>query len=63
MPELYAMKGTAGLRLQVTGNIVAGSIRHDAVAVNFLVGQGTQILQISMLVRTLRIRWLPALQR
>lgn len=47
VPELYAMKDTAyGLRLQVTGKIVAGSIRHDAVAVNFLVGQSPQILQI-----------------
>jgi cytochrome c-type biogenesis protein CcmE len=45
--EFYAIKDTAyGRRLQVTGNIVAGSIRHDAVAVNFLIGQSPQILQI-----------------
>ena len=47
VPELYAMKDTAyGRRLQVTGDIVAGSIRRGTVAVNFIVGQSPQILQI-----------------
>ena len=46
VPELYAMSDTAyGLRLQVTGNIVAGSIRRGT-AVNFIIGQSPQTLRV-----------------
>jgi cytochrome c-type biogenesis protein CcmE len=45
--ELYAMKETAyGMRIQVTGSVVAGSIRHEGSAVNFVIGQGLETLRI-----------------
>jgi cytochrome c-type biogenesis protein CcmE len=47
LPELYAMKDTAyGVRLQVTGSVVAGPIRHEGGAVAFVIGQSPQTLRI-----------------
>ena len=41
VPELYAMKDTAyDLRLQVSGDVVSGSIKREGKAVNFVIGEG-----------------------
>jgi cytochrome c-type biogenesis protein CcmE len=47
VPELYAMKDSAyGVRLQVSGNVVPGSIKREGSDVNFVIGQGPQTLPI-----------------
>jgi cytochrome c-type biogenesis protein CcmE len=44
---LYAMKDSAyGRRLEVEGDVVAGSIRREGGVVDFVIGQGPQILRI-----------------
>lgn len=47
VPELYAMKEAAyDKRLQVSGDVVAGSIQRDGKVVNFVIGQEPQILKV-----------------
>jgi cytochrome c-type biogenesis protein CcmE len=47
VPELYAMKDSAyGVRLQVSGSVVAGSIRREGGDVNFIIGESPQTLRI-----------------
>ena len=47
VPELYAMKESAyDKRLQVSGDVVAGSIQRDGKVVNFVIGQEPQILKV-----------------
>ena len=47
VPELFAMKDKAhDLRLQVSGDVVPGSIKRDGKVVNFVIGTETQSLPI-----------------
>ena len=47
VPEIYAMKdGAYDLRLQVSGDVVPGSIKRDGKAVNFIIGAEPQTLQV-----------------
>jgi cytochrome c-type biogenesis protein CcmE len=47
VPELYAMKNTAyGMRLQVSGDVVAGSMKREGKVVDFAIGQEPQTLHI-----------------
>jgi cytochrome c-type biogenesis protein CcmE len=47
VPELYAMKDKAyDMRLQVSGDVVPGSILRDGKIVNFVIGAEPQTLQI-----------------
>ena len=47
VPELYAMKDTAyDLRLQVSGDVIPGSIKRDGKVVSFAIGQEPQTLQV-----------------
>ena len=47
VPELYAMKDTAyNLRLQVSGDVVAGSIKREGKIVNFVIGQEPNTLRV-----------------
>ena len=47
VPELYAMKDKAyDMRLQVSGDVVPGSIQRDGKIVNFVIGAEPQTLQI-----------------
>ena len=47
VPEVYAMKDSAyDLRLQVSGDVVPGSIQRDGKIVTFVIGEATQTLQI-----------------
>src|SRR5215813_9116127 len=47
VPELYAMKDTArDLRLQVSGDVVPGSIKRDGKVVNFVIGAEPHTLQV-----------------
>src|SRR5262245_36697838 len=47
VPELHAMKESAyDLRLQVSGDVVPGSIQRDGKIVTFVIGEATQTLQI-----------------
>jgi cytochrome c-type biogenesis protein CcmE len=47
VPELYAMKESAyDLRLQVSGDVVPGSIQRDGKIVTFVIGEVPQTLQI-----------------
>ena len=44
---MYAMKDSAyGMRLEVEGNVVSGSIKRQGGVVNFAIGQGPQTLNI-----------------
>ena len=43
VPELYALKDAAyDLRLQVSGDVMPGSIKRDGKVVNFVIGQEHQ---------------------
>ena len=45
VPELYAMKDKAyDMRLQVSGDVVPGSIQRDGKIVNFVIGAEPQTL-------------------
>src|SRR5215468_11777042 len=47
VPELYAMKDKAyDMRLQVSGDVVPGSIQRDGKIVNFVIGAEPRTLQI-----------------
>jgi cytochrome c-type biogenesis protein CcmE len=47
VPELYAMKDNAyDKRLQVSGDVIAGSIKRDGKIVTFVIGAEPQILQV-----------------
>jgi cytochrome c-type biogenesis protein CcmE len=47
VPELYAMKDQVyDLRLQVSGDVVPGSIKRDGKAVTFVMGAEPQTLQV-----------------
>jgi len=47
IPELYALKDAAyDHRLQVSGDVVAGSIKRDGQVVNFVIGQEPQTLRV-----------------
>ena len=47
VPELYAMKDSAyDLRLQVSGDVIPGSIKRDGKIVTFVIGDGPQTLQV-----------------
>jgi cytochrome c-type biogenesis protein CcmE len=47
VPELYAMKDKAyDLRLQVSGDVVPGSIKRDGKIVSFVIGQEPQTLRV-----------------
>jgi cytochrome c-type biogenesis protein CcmE len=47
VPELYAMKDNAyDKRLQVSGDVIAGSIKRDGKIVTFIIGAEPQILQV-----------------
>jgi len=51
VPELYAMKDQMkdqayDLRLQVSGDVVPGSIKRDGKVVNFVIGAEPQTLQV-----------------
>src|SRR5215470_2114961 len=47
VPEIYAMKdGAYDLRLQVSGDVVPGSIKRDGKAVSFVIGAEPQTLQV-----------------
>jgi cytochrome c-type biogenesis protein CcmE len=47
VPELYAMKDNAyDKRLQVSGDVIAGSIQRDGKIVTFVIGAEPQTLQV-----------------
>src|SRR5262245_34189070 len=47
VPELYALKDQAyDLRLQVSGDVVPGSIKRDGKIVTFVIGAEPQTLQV-----------------
>ena len=47
VPELYSMKETAyDTRLQVSGDVVPGSIQRDGKVVNFVIGQEPRTLRV-----------------
>ena len=47
VPELYAMKDKAyDLRLQVSGDVVPGTIKRDGKVVNFVIGEAPQTLRV-----------------
>ena len=47
VPELYALKEAAyDKRLQVSGDVVAGSIERDGKVVNFVIGAEPHILKV-----------------
>ena len=47
VPELYAMKETAyNVRLQVSGDVQAGSIKREGKIVNFVIGQEPNTLRV-----------------
>ena len=47
VPELYALKDAAyDLRVQVSGDVIPGTIKRDGMVVNFRIGQEPQTLQI-----------------
>jgi cytochrome c-type biogenesis protein CcmE len=47
VPELYAMRDTAyNTRMQVSGDVVAGSIKRDGKTVDFVIGQEPQTLRV-----------------
>src|SRR5881394_1528096 len=47
VPELYAMKDQAyDMRLQISGDVVPGSIQRDGKIVNFAIGQEPQTLRV-----------------
>jgi cytochrome c-type biogenesis protein CcmE len=47
VPELYAMKESAyELRLQVSGDVVPGSIQRDGKIVTFVIGEAPHTLQV-----------------
>ena len=47
VPELYAMKDQAyDLRLQVSGDVVPGSIKRNGKTVTFVIGAEPQTLQV-----------------
>lgn len=47
VPELFAMKEAAyNLRLQVSGDVIPGTIKRDGKVVNFVIGQGPQTLKV-----------------
>jgi cytochrome c-type biogenesis protein CcmE len=47
VPELYAMKDKAyDLRLQVSGDLVPGTIKRDGKVVSFVIGAAPQTLQV-----------------
>jgi len=47
VPELYAMKEQAyDVRLQVSGDVVPGSIKRDGRVVDFVIGAETQTLKV-----------------
>jgi len=47
VPELYALKDQAyNLRLQVSGDVVPGSIKREGKIVSFVIGEAPHTLQI-----------------
>jgi cytochrome c-type biogenesis protein CcmE len=47
VPELYAMKDSAyGVRLQISGDVIPGSIHRQGGVVNFVIGLSPQTLPI-----------------
>ena len=47
VPELYSMKDSAyDVRLQVSGDVVPGSIQRDGKVVNFVMGQEPRTLRV-----------------
>jgi cytochrome c-type biogenesis protein CcmE len=47
VPELLAMKDQVyDVRLQVSGDVIPGSIQRDGKVVNFVIGEAPQTLQI-----------------
>ena len=47
IPELYSMKDSAyDVRLQVSGDVVPGSIQRDGKVVNFVMGQEPRTLRV-----------------
>ena len=47
VPELYAMKDSAyDLRLQVSGDVMPGSIQRDGKVVTFVIGDQAKSLQV-----------------
>jgi cytochrome c-type biogenesis protein CcmE len=47
VPELYAMKEKVyDLRLQVSGDVVPGSIQRDGTSVSFVIGEAPQTLRV-----------------
>jgi cytochrome c-type biogenesis protein CcmE len=45
--ELYAMKDSAyGVKLQVSGDVVPGSIHREGSVVNFVIGENPQTLRV-----------------
>jgi cytochrome c-type biogenesis protein CcmE len=47
VPELYSMKDNAyDKRLQVSGDVIAGSIKRDGKIVTFVIGAEPQTLQV-----------------
>jgi cytochrome c-type biogenesis protein CcmE len=47
VPELYAMKEAAyDLRLQISGDVIPGSIKRDGKIVTFVIGQEPQTLPV-----------------
>jgi cytochrome c-type biogenesis protein CcmE len=47
VPELYAMKDAAyNKRVQVSGDVIAGTIKRDGKVVNFVIGQEPHTLRV-----------------
>jgi cytochrome c-type biogenesis protein CcmE len=47
VPELYAMKDAAyDKRVQVSGDVIAGTIKREGKVVNFVIGQEPQTLRV-----------------
>jgi cytochrome c-type biogenesis protein CcmE len=47
VPELYAMKEQAyGVAIQVSGDVMPGSIKRDGKVVDFIIGQEPQTLKV-----------------
>jgi cytochrome c-type biogenesis protein CcmE len=52
VPEIYAMKDRAyDLRLQVSGDVLPGSIKRDGKTVSFIIGAEPRILQVKYVGR------------
>src|SRR5687767_4626030 len=47
VPELYAMKDKAyDMRLQISGDVVPGSIEKNGIHADFVIGEGPQTLRV-----------------